>query len=98
MMEDLAYNGELEQGEQCCLRDAKKDGATYMVTGECLALQDNLVPALGVWTVKGIHQEMEIRGQSLHDSHLGRLSAHDGCHDLGRSGICIEPCRERRIA
>lgn len=47
--------------------------------------------------VKGRHEEMKVSRQSLHHGNLGFLSANNGGHHLGRSGVDVEPCRQRGV-
>lgn len=66
---------------------------TYMVTGESLALQDDLVLSSGIWMIEGGHEKMQVCGQRLHNSDLRLIRAHNGCHLLSNMSIGIEPCR-----
>jgi hypothetical protein len=38
----------------------QKRGVVYMIAGECLALEDDLVSAVDVRAVEGRHEEVEV--------------------------------------
>lgn len=72
-------------------------GGFYMVAGERLALQNDLVPAVNVRAVERSHQEVEVCCQRLHDGNLGLGGAHDRGHEPGCPGIDVKPGRQRRL-
>lgn len=68
-----------------------------MIAGKRLALQDDLVPTIGVRAVKCRHEQMEIGRQRLHNGHFRLVRTDYGRHHLGSPIIYIEPCGQRRV-
>lgn len=60
-----------------------------MVTGERLALDDDFIPLLGR-LIEARHQQMQIRGQSIHNRYLAFTSAHNRRHVLRASNIDVD--------
>ena len=65
----------------------------YVVTGKCLALDDDFVPLLR-GPIEACHQKMQVCGQCLHDSNFVGLSANDLGHGFVGLVVYIYPrCR-----
>lgn len=60
-----------------------------MITRECLSLQDNLMTALDIRFVECCHQEVQVRRERLHDSHLTDLATNDRRDHFGSASIDI---------